>query len=62
LKNKDGKFAELKLLPGGNWLRKSRNFNLKKGILTAELKDTNGQWKKHTIKVKPGVSVIEKNG
>jgi hypothetical protein len=42
LKNKDGKLAELKLLPGGNWLKKSRNFNLKKGILTAELKDTNG--------------------
>jgi len=56
LENKNGKFVkkcktdweneseELKLLPGGNWVRNARNFELNDGILTAELKDINGNW------------------
>jgi len=33
------KALQLLTIPGGNWMRKARNFNIKKGVLTAEVKD-----------------------
>jgi len=52
----------LKLIPGGNWLRKSRNFNIEDGMLKVELLDDNNEIVESEIKIAPGFTVIEDNG
>ena len=58
IKGWDKKNKELQLLPGGNWSRNCKDFELKDGILSAEIKDENGDWKHGEIKVVPGLTVV----
>jgi hypothetical protein len=52
----------LKLIPGGNWLRKARKFNIEDGMLKVELLDNNNELVESQIKIAPGFTVIEDDG
>ena len=51
----------LNLITGGNWYRTARNFSQINGLLKAELKNDNGEWKEDIIRA-PDYIVENQNG
>jgi hypothetical protein len=49
-------------LPAGNWKDSARNYHLDGGVLTAELKQADGEWRTDSIKVRPGMVLHNNDG